>query len=313
MRSLWNKLKVKQLDLLDSSEVTAIAAEVGLARTDTLALPKLPEKTPQADLEARTGVVGSPLMVPIDCVVEDQGNPRTEFPDEELIELADDIALRGILQPLVVHPADASGRYRLHFGAKRLRAALRAGLREVPVTVSDRPADPYAQVAENQKRHGLTSMDLARFIGSRVDAGESHVTIAKRLAMDLTSIAHHLTLLELSPEVEAAMKAGRCTAPRTLHELSKLHREAPDRVQALLAGDGDITRADVKEVRDDAQASQGRRTPVDQPTNWRLRADAACARLEYTLDQLAKAEPHADEASLDALKQRLAGLIGRLA
>lgn len=187
MRSLWSKLKVKQLDLLDSSEVSAIAAEVGPARPDAAAPPMLSEKAPQSEpLEEATRVVGSPVLVPIDCVVEDQGNPRTEFPYPELAELADDIALRGILQPLVVHPADASGRYRLHFGAKRLRAALRAGLREVPVTVSERPADPYAQVAENQKRHGLTSMDLARFIGRRVDAGESHVTLAKRLAMDLT-------------------------------------------------------------------------------------------------------------------------------
>lgn len=310
MRISWPRLKVKQLDLLDSSEVAAVVADVGLARLDT---PTSSSEPSQGDsLDEAKYLAGSPLVVPIDRVVEDEGNPRTEFPESELTELADDIALRGILQPLVVHPADSSGRFRLHFGAKRLRAALRAGLREVPVTVSDRPADPYAQVAENQKRHGLTSMDLARFIRSRVDAGESHVTIAKRLAMDLTSIAHHLTLLALPPEVEAAMKSGRCTAPRTLHELSKLHREAPDHAQVLLDGDGNITRAALKEVREDAQASQWRRTAVGQPADLCLKADAACARLEQALDQLAKAEPRADEASLDALKKRLVSLIDRL-
>ena len=144
-------------------------------------------------------------------------------------------------------------------------------------------------------------------------AGESHATIAKRLGMDLTSVAHHLTLLELPPEIEAAMKSGRCTAPRTLHELSKLHREAPDRAQVLLDGDGDITRAELKVVRGGAEPSQGRRTAAGQPTDWCLEADAACARLEQALDQLAKAEPHAGEASLDALKKRLASLIDRLA
>ena len=131
--------------------------------------------------------------------------------------------------------------------------------------------------------------------------------------MDLTSIAHHLTMLELPPEVEAVVRAGRCTAPRTLHELSKLHHEAPDRVRALLDGDGDITRAALKEVRGDAQASQRRRTAVAQPSQLRLRADTACARLEQALDQLARAKPPANEASLDALRKRLAGLIGRLA
>lgn len=305
------KVEVKQLDLLDASEVAAIAADVGLVRLDA---PKASAQPPRdgSSVEAHR-VTGSPLLVPIDQVVEDEGNPRTEFPEPDLAELAHDIALRGILQPLVVHPADASGKFRLHFGAKRLRAALRAGLLEVPVTVRDRPVDPYAQVAENQKRHGLTPMDLARFIRGRVDVGESHVTIAKRLAMDLTSIAHHLTLLQLPPEVEAAMKSGRCAAPRTLYELSKLHREAPDRARTLLDGDGDITRTALKEARGDTQASQRRRIAVGQPTDWRLKADAACAGLEEAVDHLAKAELCADKASLDALKKRLSSLIDRLA
>ena len=84
---------------------------------------------------------------------EDAANPRTEFADCHIDELAADIRERGILQPIVVHPADESGQYRIHFGAKRLRAALRAGLDVVPVVVRDAAADPYAVVAENQKRH----------------------------------------------------------------------------------------------------------------------------------------------------------------
>ena len=56
--------------------------------------------------------------------------------------------------------------------AAALRAAGRAGLTHVPVVIRDLPADPYAQVAENQKRHGLTPLDLARFIKSRSEAGE---------------------------------------------------------------------------------------------------------------------------------------------
>ena len=51
---------------------------------------------------------------------------------------------------------------------------------------------PTPQVAENQKRHGLTPLDLARFMRSRADAGESNAEIAKRLGIDLTGVAHHL-------------------------------------------------------------------------------------------------------------------------
>jgi ParB family chromosome partitioning protein len=139
------------------------------------------------------------VLLPLAHLVEDPANPRTEFPDPELDELADDIRQRGVLQPLVVHPADPQGRHRLHFGAKRLRAALRAGLCEVPVVVREAPADAYDQVAENQKRQGLTPLDLARFIKGRVDAGKSNAEIARRLGMNLTTVAHHLSLLDLPP------------------------------------------------------------------------------------------------------------------
>ena len=92
------------------------------------------------------------------------------------------------MQPIVVHPVDSRGRYLVHFGAKRLRAAQRAGLTQVPIVVRDMPADPYSQVAENQKRHGLSPIDLARFIKSRVEAGDANATIAKRLGMNLTTV-----------------------------------------------------------------------------------------------------------------------------
>ena len=299
MRMPWQKSRELQLDLLgDDSPQPSLSVEPVVV---------VPATT-------RPGVTGgSPLMLRIEQLVEDAGNPRTEFPEAQLDELAEDIRQHGILQPIVVHPADAQGRHRIHFGAKRWRAARRAGLLEVPVVVRAEAADPYLQVAENQRRHGLSALDLARFIRGRADAGESHAQIAKRLAMDLTSIAHHLTLLELPAEVQAAMNAGRCTAPRTLHELSKLHREAPERAQELLAGHGDITRAALKSARSEAPGPKPRRAAPASAVQLRLQAEAACTRLELALDRLAHRRAPDDQAKLDDLKARLAALAGRLA
>ena len=192
MRLLWKKVPAAQLDLLDAASQPTRNASTESNSSTSEAL--------EATQQARAAIVGLPLCIPIGLIDEDPNNPRTEFPDADIDELADDVRQRGILQPLVVHPADAQGCYRLHFGAKRLRAALRAGLSEVPIVVRDTPADAYDQIAENQKRHALSPLDLARFIQGRVEAGESNAEIARRLGMNLTTVAHHLSLLDLQDD-----------------------------------------------------------------------------------------------------------------
>lgn len=301
MLKLWNKAKDVQLDLLD-----AAPAPVAPAGTADAAPPIA---------TTRRVVPSAPQLLPLDALCEDPDNPRTEFPEADLDVLAEDIRQHGILQPIVVHPADEQGRYRIHFGAKRWRAAQRAGLTEVPVVVRDTPTDPYTQVAENQKRHGLTPLDLARFIQARVNAGDSNATVAKRLGMDLTSVAHHLALLELPPALDAAMHAGRCTSPRTLHELSKLHRTEPDRVQTLLAGEAEITRSAVAAVRAESSPTSmpARRQEKRQQADLLAAAITACERLESALDRVAKGERRVAESDLASLKQRVTELACRLA
>jgi ParB family chromosome partitioning protein len=260
----------------------------------------------QADFfEAK--ITGEPLVVSIDLLDEDSDNPRTEFPDADLDELAEDISQHGVLQPIVVHPADGGGRYRIHFGAKRLRAARRAGLQQVPVVMRARAGDPYLQVAENQKRHRLSPLDLARFIKSRSVAGDSIPTIAKRIGMNLTAVAHHLALLELPPELDQALKEGRCTSPRTLHELSRLHDEEPERVRALVAGDAEITRTAVTAIRAAPTESRSASSAM-----LLARANADCARLERTLARLNQGQHPGREADLAAVRQRIADLAFRL-
>ena len=244
------------------------------------------------------------MLAAIHLLDEDRNNPRTELPDTELEELAEDIREHGVLQPIVVHSADGNGRHLIHFGSKRLRAARRAGMTHVPVVIRDLPADPYTQVAENQKRHGLSTLDLARFIKSRSEAADSNATIAKRLGMNLTSVAHHLALLDLPPELDQALRSGRCTSPRTLHELSRLHDEEPGRVRALVAGEAEITRTTVTAMRAGV-ASLSWVTLLAQ-------ANATCARLERTLGRLNKAEHESRDVDLVALRQRIADLACRL-
>jgi ParB family chromosome partitioning protein len=166
-------------------------------------------------------------------------------------------------------------------------------------------------VAENQKRHGLTPLDLARFIRQQVDAGESNATIAKRVDMNLTTVAHHLALLDPPPALDHALKSGRYTSPRTLHELSKLHEERPEQVRALVAGDAQITRTTVAAVRASPTSPTPATSKSSQTTTPLARAHAACDRFEHALEQIKLPAHGAASADLIALRQRIVDVATR--
>jgi ParB family chromosome partitioning protein len=205
--------------------------------------------------EGKPVPTGLALLVPVDQLDEDPDNPRKVFPLEAIEELAHDIAQRGILQPILVSDGPVQGRYLIRFGSRRWRAALKAGLTEVPVIFAVQHRDAYDQVAENLKRQALSPLELAQFIRRRVDAGESNAEVGRQLGMDLSTVAHHLALLSLPPVLDQALRSGRCESPRTLHELSRLHDEQPEQVAALVAGTEPITREAVASLRDAARVA----------------------------------------------------------
>jgi len=310
MRMPWNKSKVEQRDFVDEANEEPVERLTSFAVEDGAPVRAAASST--APRLGASATVGVPLHVSVQCLEEDRRNPRTEFPEEEIVELAQDIALRGILQPIVVHRLAEEGRYRILFGAKRLRAAKQAGLETVPVVIGSEVHDAYAQVAENQKRHGLTTIDLARFMRSRVDAGESNAEIARRMGIDQTTVAHHLALLNLPPDLDDAFKSGRCTSPRTLYELRKLQEEQPDQVKVIAAGDAAITRTSIAALKTRGAPT---RAAACRPAGLRGKplveqADALCTRLESLLAQLSSRGPAAAD-DLAAVRRRLADLAGR--
>jgi ParB family transcriptional regulator, chromosome partitioning protein len=285
MRMPWHKSKDLQLDLLDAESDADVPDTVADGAPRAEAAEPLQVAVPPVVSEP--GVHdGRPMLVAVTLLHEDANHPRTEFREVELEELSADIRQRGILQPIVVRSADGNDRHLIHFGAKRLRAAIRAGLHEVPIVVRDLPTDRYAQVAENQKRHGLTPMEVARFIRERVDAGDSNATIARQLGMNLTTVAHHLSLLDLPPALNDALQSGRCTSPRTLHELSKLHADNPEQIQSLLGSGAEITRTAVSALRAESGAGATREDAPASSNKLVAQANAACDRLERALGRI---------------------------
>jgi ParB family chromosome partitioning protein len=308
----WNKSKAEQLDLVyeaNAEPLESLITGPGEELVDTEA--SAPPKALSLDALAAEGL---PLLVPVDCLDEDPGNPRTEFPEEEIAELTQDIALRGILQPIVVCPAADDGRHRVLFGAKRRRAAKRAGLEVVPVVIGSQAHDAYAQIAENQKRHGLTPLDLARFMRARADVGESNAEIAKQMGIDQTTVAHHLALLTLPPELSEALRSGRCTSPRTPYELARLQKTKPEKVKAIVDGEGEVTRSAVASLYKARRSPRGapRKVAVSRrPSSLAGQASDLCARLESLIGRMTKPGAPVTSEELTALRRRLIELAGK--
>ena len=125
--------------------------------------------------------------------------------------------------------------------------------------------------------------------------------------MNLTTVAHHLSLLDLPPVLAGALESGRCTSPRTLHELSKLSEQQPELVQTLVEGQGAITRDVVASLKAEVPAPKTRAAPAARRL---AQAVAACERLERLLVRIAADD--VSSADFAALRERVAALLGRL-
>ena len=198
----------------------------------------------------------APLLLAISLVDEDVNNPRTEFDPTALAELADDIKVRGILQPLVVRPA-VGERYTLCFGARRLRAAKLAGLTEIPYHIAQdkRQMDSYAQVAENHQREGLSPSEYASFIAGRIAAGERKKDITAKLQISASALTYYGALNDAPPFLMEIYHARKCTTPEYLYRLRNLHSKHPQDVEQRTADALEITRAWLDELTDSLDGS----------------------------------------------------------
>ena len=198
------------------------------------------------DFSASRDEIGKPLLLALELIDEDPNQPRKEFDEGKLRELADDIKIRGIKQPVSVrtHPTDA-GRWMLNFGARRYRASKLAGMAEIPAFV-DESADDYAQVAENEQRENLSPMSIALFIDKKLKEGVKKKEIAKQVGKSPTVITEYLSLLTAPACIESVYREGRTTSVRTLFELASLHKNYPEQVESWIANvEQDITRRSI--------------------------------------------------------------------
>ena len=135
--------------------------------------------------------------------------PRREFDEAALGQLASSIAQHGILQPVVVRRAGS--RYELIMGERRFRASQLAGRRTIPAVIADVAAADRLELAivENVQRQDLNPIELAHAYQSLSDAGYTQEEIGRKVSMDRSSVANHIRLLDLSRTIQADLEASR--------------------------------------------------------------------------------------------------------
>ena len=152
------------------------------------------------------------LELPLDRIARNPSQPRANFDESQLGELAASIAVHGILQPIVVRSL-ADGGYELIAGERRLRAARMAGLDVIPAVIRDSDAGTDSlelALIENLQREDLNPIETAQAYRQLIDRfGLTHEAVSRQVGKSRVAVSNALRLLDLATETRQAIVEGR--------------------------------------------------------------------------------------------------------
>jgi len=157
---------------------------------------------------------GKVVTLRLSEIVPNRAQPRKQFDENALAELAESIAQHGVIQPLLVRPL-ADGTYQLVAGERRWRASRQAGLTEVPVTVREMTDKEAAQLAliENLQREDLNPMEEANGYRTLMETyALTQEETARVVNKSRPAVANALRLLNLPTAVAGLVESGALSA-----------------------------------------------------------------------------------------------------
>ncbi len=156
--------------------------------------------------EAVTGV----LRIPIEQIDTNPRQPRHDFDEQSLKELAASIKTYDIIQPITVSKMP-SGRYRLIAGERRFRAAKMAGLKDLPAYLRQANDAELLELAllENLQRQDLNAMEIAlSYKRMMEELNYTQEQVAERMGKERTTVTNYIRLLKLPPDIQVAVRTG---------------------------------------------------------------------------------------------------------
>ena len=149
-------------------------------------------------------------IVQIKDIQKNPYQPRKEFSEEKIQELAQSIKENGLIQPIIVRKSPVLG-YEILAGERRYRASIAAGLSEVPVIVkqlSDQDMMLHS-IIENLQRENLNPIEEAKAYQSLIDKGFTHTEIAEKMGKSRPYITNLVRLLGLPKHILIEVESGR--------------------------------------------------------------------------------------------------------
>ncbi|MCL2558005.1 MAG: ParB/RepB/Spo0J family partition protein [Treponema sp.] len=225
---------------------------------------------PRGLLAAALPISGDPAaraevaQIPVDMLVASPGQPRKNFDEAELRELADSIARHGVIQPAIV-ASRGDGTYAIIAGERRTRAARLAGLETVPCIVRDYNDQKRLEVSliENVQRSDLNPIEEAAAYKNLMDfSGLSQEELAARVGKNRSTVANALRLLRLPGDMQKSLESGALTPGHAKALLSVAEPEPRQRlfVEILRAGlsvrDAERRAAELGEARPEPPARE---------------------------------------------------------
>lgn len=202
---------------------------------------------------------GAPSEVAVEAIEPNPRQPRTNFEDAALRELAASVREYGVLNPLTVRPL-SEGRYELIAGERRLRAAKIAGLKSVPVVIraaGDQGSLELAMI-ENVQREDINAMEASRAYRRLMDEfGLTQDAVADKVGKARPTIANALRLLKLPPKVQEMLHEGRLSEGHARALLAFPHADGQMAMANTIVEKG----LSVREVERAAQPVQPKKRP----------------------------------------------------
>ncbi len=157
----------------------------------------------------------SETLVPIERISPNPNQPRRDFNPEALQELADSLAKKGVIQPLIVRQLGKDERYEIVAGERRWRAAQMANLHELPVIIRQFSDSEVLEIAiiENIQRAELNAIEEAQAYRQLMQRfGHTQEKVAEALSRSRSHVANLLRLLTLPEDVQALVTKGKISA-----------------------------------------------------------------------------------------------------